>query len=56
MPYLDSNIPSEIFYTSVVLEILCVTKITTDLTNMVVHVYLWLIREKKQGTEYICTI
>ena len=38
MHYLDSNIPSKIFYASVGLEILRIARTTTDLINMVICV------------------
>ena len=44
MPYLDSNIPSKIFYAFGVSEFLCVAWTTTYLINMVTRVNLWLIR------------
>ena len=50
MPYLDSNIPSKIFYALVGSEILRIAGTTTDLINMVARVNLLLIRMKKQGS------
>ena len=49
MPYLDSNIPSKVFYASVGSEILRIARI--DLINMVTRDDLLLIRMKKQGSE-----
>ena len=53
MPYLDRNIPSKIFYTSIGSEILNIVRITTDLVNMVTLVNRLLIQMKKKGNE--CT-
>ena len=49
MPYLDSNIPSKVFYALVGSEILRIAR--TDLINMVTRDDLLLIRMKKQGSE-----
>ena len=48
MPYLDSNILSKIFYASTSPEILCITRATTVLINMVTYVDLLLTLMKKQ--------
>ena len=40
MPYLNSNIPSEIFHTSIGSEIIRITKRTTCLLDMVTRVNL----------------
>ena len=56
MPYLDSNIPFNIFYASVGSEILCIARTTTDLINTVTRVNPFLIQMKKQGSECVHSI
>ena len=53
MLYLHSNTPPKNAYGSIDPEILRYTRIATDLTDIVTHVYLLLIRMKKQDSE--CT-
>ena len=53
-PYLH-NIPWQIFYAPASSEIYrIISRTTTDLINMVIHVNLLLIHMKKQGGEYTC--
>ena len=52
MSYLDSNIPSKIFCASISSEVLRIARTTTDLNNMIKRVSHYLIRMKKQGSEY----
>ena len=56
MPYLDSDIPSKIFYASFDSEILHVAKATSNLINMVTRANLLVIRMKKKGSQCICII
>ena len=51
MLYLDSNIPSKIFYDSISSKILGIARKTADLINLVTHVNVLLISMKKQGSE-----
>ena len=53
MPYLDNNIPSKTFYTSISSEIVRMARTTSELINMVTHANILLICMKKQGNE--CT-
>ena len=58
MLYLDSNIPSQIFYASIESENLRIarTATTKELINVVTRVNSLLIRMKNQGSEHILTI
>ena len=51
MLYLDSNIPSQIFYDSISSKILRIARKTADLINLVTHVNVLLIGMKKQVSE-----
>ena len=51
MLYLDSNIPSKIFYDSISSKILRIARKTADLINLVTHVNVLLIGMKKQVSE-----
>ena len=53
MPYLGSNIPSNIFYASINFEILPIARKTSDLINMIASVNILLIQMTKQRSE--CT-
>ena len=53
MPYLDSNITSKTFSTSIGSEILHIARTATDLIDMVKRVNLLLMQKKKQRSE--CT-
>ena len=53
MPYLDSDIPSEIFYALIGSHILCIARTATWQSSMVTRVNILLIRMKKEGIE--CT-
>ena len=51
MPFLDSNMPSKIFYASIGSEILRIVRTTTELNDLKNRVDELLTRMKKQGTE-----
>ena len=53
IPWLDNNIPSQMFYASIDFEILHITRTTTYLINTVKRVGISLIQMKKQCSE--CT-
>ena len=50
-PVWDSNIPSKMLCASVGWEILRISRITTDLIDMVTSVDLLLIRVRKKGSD-----
>jgi len=53
VPFLESNIPSKIFYASVSSEILRIARTTSDLHNLIPRVNSLLHRMKTQGSECI---
>ena len=53
VPYLDSNISSNVYDASIGSEILHIARKATDLVNLVTRVNLLLIQRKKQDSE--CT-
>ena len=53
MLYLDSNIPSKIFYDSISSKILRIARKTADLINLVTHVNVLSIGMKKQVSEVL---
>ena len=53
MPYSDSNIPSKIFYSLLISEILRIARTKKDPTNLITVANLLLIRMKKQGSECV---
>ena len=52
VPHLDSNIPSNIFYTSIRPEILGVHKTALDVNTFITLAKLFLKRMKKQGSKH----
>jgi len=52
MPFLDSNIPSKIFYASVGSEILRIARTTSNLHDLVTRVNALLTRMAKQGSKH----